>query len=114
MRWPDGKPAVEAKVLLIEADGTNVNIQTTNEEDGFDFSEWEPGSYVVGARRPGAPELKFDGCGDADCAVDLPADIYYFGNTALRNAALVIKLGVNERRDDVEIVLPATEPKTKP
>lgn len=114
VRWPDGKPAIKADVLLIDADGSRVNIQTTNEEGGFNFSAYEPGSYVVGARRPGAPELKFGGCGGAGCADDLPADFHYFGNTPLRNAALVIKLGVDERRDDVEIVLPATEPETKP
>jgi hypothetical protein len=89
-------------------------FRSTNEEGGFDFSEYKPGSYVVGARRPGATELKLGGCGGAGCADDLPADLYYFGNTVLRNAALAIKLGVDERRDDVQIVLPATEPKTKP
>jgi len=114
VRWPDGKPAVNADVLLIDADGSGVIIRTTNEEGGFNFNEKEPGSYIVGARRPGAPELKYGGCGGAGCADDLPADIYYFGNTALRNTALVIKLGVDEKRDDVEIVLPATEPKTMP
>jgi hypothetical protein len=114
VRWPDGKPAIKADVLLVDADGSRVNIQTTNEEGSFDFSGWEPGSYIVGARRSGAPKLKVGACGGAGCADDLPADLYYFGNTALRNAALVIKLGVDERRDDVEIVLPATEPKTRP
>ena len=114
MRWPDGKPAVNAEVLLVDADGSGVIIRPTNEEGGFNFNKREPGSYIVGARRPGAPELESDCCGGADCADDLPADIYYFGNTLLRNAALVIKLGVDERRDDVEIVLPAAEPKTNP
>jgi hypothetical protein len=114
VRWPDGKPAVKAQVLLVDADGSGFDIQTTNEEGGFDFSDQEPGSYVVGARQPGAPELAVGGCGGAGCADYLPADLYYFGSTALRNAALVIKLGVDEKRDDVEIVLPATEPKTKP
>ena len=114
VRWHDGKPAVNADVLLIDDDGYGFNTKTTNEEGGFDFSDWEPGSYVVGARLPGAPELKVGGCGGAGCEDYLPADIYYFGNTALRNTALVIKLGVDEKRDDVEIVLPATEPKTKP
>jgi hypothetical protein len=114
VRWPDGKPAVKAEVLIIDADGSRVNIQTINEEGGFNFSEAEPGSYIIGARRPGAPELKFGGCGSAGCADNLPADIYYFGNTVMRKAALVIKLGVDERRDDVEIVLPANKPKTKP
>jgi hypothetical protein len=114
VRWPDGKPAVNAEVIMVKADGNSVNFETTDEEGGFEFSEWEPGSYVVGARRPGAPEFKFSDCDSAGCANDLPADIYYFGNTALRNAALVIILGVDEKRDDVEIVLPATEPKTKP
>jgi hypothetical protein len=114
VRWSNGKPAVKADVLLVDADGSRVNIQATNEEGGFDFSEYEPGSYVVGARPPGAPTLKVGGCGGAGCADDLPTDLYYFGNTALRNAALMIKLGVDERREDVEIVLPATEPKPKP
>jgi hypothetical protein len=113
VRWPDGKPAVKAGVLLIEADGSTVNSETTNEEGAFEFSEWKPGSYIVGAQRPGAPELKTGSCGGAGCADDLPADLNYFGNTVLRKAALVIKLGVDEKRDDVEIVLPATEPKTK-
>lgn len=114
VRWPDGKPAVKAGVLLIESDGSAVSSQTTNDEGGFDFSQWKPGSYVVGARQPGAPELKVGACGGAGCADNLPADLYYFGNTALRDAALVIKLGVDETRDDVEIVLPATEPNIKP
>ena len=112
--WPDGKPAVNAQVLLVDADGSRVNIATTSKEGAFDFSDYEPGDYVVGARRPGAPELSFGGCGGADCADRLPADLLYFGNTALRNAALVIKLGVDERRDDIEIVLPTIEVKTKP
>lgn len=114
VRWSDGKPAVNAEALLIDADGSRVNTLTADEEGSFDFSEYEPGSYVVGARRPGAPKLKFGGCGGAGCADNLPADIHYFGNTTLRNAALVIKLGIDEKRDDIEIVLPAAEPKTKP
>jgi hypothetical protein len=114
VRWSDGKPAVKADVILTNGDGSLVDIRSTNDEGGFDFSEYKPGSYVVGARRPGAPELKFGGCGGAACADNLPADIYYFGSTVMRNAALVIKLGVDERRDDVEIVLPATAPKNKP
>ncbi len=114
VRWPDGKPAIKAEVLMIDADGSRVNIQTTDEAGHFSFDYWEPGSYVVGVRRPGAPELKFGGCGGAGCADKLPTDIYYLGNTEMRNAALVIKLGVDEKRDDVEIVLPAIEPKTKP
>lgn len=99
---------------MIDADGSGFVTRTTDEKGQFSFDEWEPGSYVVGARRPGAPEFMNGGCGGAGCADDLPKDIYYFGNTAMRNAALVIKIGVDERRDDVEIVLPANEPKTKP
>jgi hypothetical protein len=114
VRWPDGKPVVNADVLLVDADGSGVIIRTTNEEGGFSFKEGEPGSYIVGARRPDAPELKFGSCGGAGCADDLPEDIYYFGSTVMRKAALVIKLGVDEKRDDVEIVLPTIKPKTKP
>ena len=114
LRWPDGEPVVKAEVLLIDADGSGLNIETTDKEGHFSFNEWEPGSYIVGARGPDAPELKVGACGGAHCADDLPADIHYFGNTALRSAALVIKLGVDERRDDVEIALPAIEPITKP
>jgi hypothetical protein len=113
VRWPDGKPVVKAEVLIIDADGSRVNLQTTDEEGAFEFSEQESGSYVFGARRPGAPELKYGGCGGEGCADSLPDDIYYFGNTVMRKAALVIKLGVDEKRDDVEIVLPPTMPKTK-
>jgi hypothetical protein len=114
VRWSDVKPAAKAGVILTNGDGSLVDIRSTNDEGGFDFSEYEPGSYIVGARQRGAPELKFGSCGGADCADDLPPDIHYFGNTVIRNAALVIKLGVDEKRDDVEIVLPATEPKNKP
>lgn len=114
VRWSDGKPAVNADVFLIDADGSGLNLDTTSEDGGFSFSDWAPGSYIIGARRPGAPELKVDACGGAGCADHLPPDLYYFGNTALRNAALVIKLGVDETRDDVEIVLPETDTKTKP
>ena len=114
LRWPDGKPVVMADVFLLNADGSGFNIQTTDKEGHFSFDNWELGSDIVGARQPGAPELKVGVCGGASCADDLPADLYYFGNTALRNTALMIKLGVDERRDDVEIILPATEPKTNP
>jgi hypothetical protein len=114
VRWPNGKPVVKAEVLIIDAAGSRVNIDATDKEGGFNFSEEKSGSYIIGARRPGAPELKYGGCGGADCVDDLPADIYYFGNTVMRNAALVIKLGIDEKRDDVEIVFPANEPKTKP
>jgi hypothetical protein len=114
VRWLNGKPVVKAEVLMIDADGSRVNIHDTDEEGHFSFDYWEPGSYVIGARQPGAPELEFGGCGGEGCADDLPADIYYLGNTVIRNSALVIRLSVDEKRDDVEIVLPATKPKTKP
>ena len=114
VRWTDGKPAVEAKVLLIDADGSGFNTQTTDEEGAYVFSQCRSGSYIVGALRPGADELKVAACGGARCEDNLPANLYYFGNTALRNAALVVKLGVDERRDDLEIVLPAAEPKSNP
>jgi hypothetical protein len=114
VRWPDGTPAVKADVLLIDADGSRWNIQTTDKEGHFSFDYEKPGSYIVGARRPGVPELKVGACGGAGCADYLPANLYYFENTALRDAAAVIKLGVDEKRDDVEIVLPTTEPKNNP
>jgi len=113
VRWSDGKPAINASVLLVDADGSGFNTETTNEDGGFSFTGSRPGSFIVGARRPGAPEMKIAGCG-GDCADKEPADLYFFGNTALRNAASVIKLDVDETRDDVEIVLPATEARTKP
>jgi len=114
VRWSNGKPAVKAELVLVDADGSSVNLETTNEEGHFSFDYWEPGNYVVGARRPGASELTYGGCGGVGCTGELPEDIYYFGNTVMRKAALVIKLSVDEKRDDVEIVLPVNEPEAKP
>jgi hypothetical protein len=113
VRWSDGKPVAKASVLMVDADGSGFNSDTTNDDGGFNFSSLRPGSFIIGARRPDAPEMKIAGCGGA-CEDKEPADLYFLGNTALRNAALVIKLGVDEKRDDVEIVLPESEPKTKP
>ncbi len=114
VRWSDGKPVGKADVFLIESHGYGFNIKTTDETGHFSFDYWEPGKYVIGARRPGAPELKVDACEGVGCANYFPADIYYFGNTVMRKAARVIRLGVDEKRDDVEIVLPEINPKTKP
>lgn len=108
--WPNGKPVAKATVLLIDGNGNGVNSETTDEKGRFSFDNWTPGSYVVGARRPGAPGLESAACGGKGCTDHLPEDIYYFGNTSLRKAALVIKLGIDETRDDVEIVLQPNEP----
>ena len=93
---------------------TGFDIRHTNGEGHFVFRWEKPGEYVLGARRPDAPGVEVGGCSGETCADRLPTDIYYFGNTSLRKAALVIKLGVDEKRDDVEIVLPSTEPEAKP
>lgn len=114
LRTPDGKPVAGADVLLIDADGSGFNTLTTNKEGYFSFDDQGPSQYIVAARRPGAPKLKIAGCGGASCEDELPTDLYYFGNTTLRSAALAIKLSVDEKRDDLEIVLPATEPNRKP
>jgi hypothetical protein len=112
--WPSGKPAVNAGVFLVGVDGSSVYTRATDEEGRFSFDHWGPGSFVIGALRPGASKFELGACERASCSDKLPANIYYFGNTAQRNDALVIKLGVDEKRDDIEIVFPPIEPKTKP
>jgi len=101
IRHSDGSPVSDARVAIIEEDG--YNTLTSDQNGYFESDGMRSGNYVVGIKLPNAPQWKYGGCGGA-CEPP-PLDFYYPGMHN-RSDALVITLGEDEKRDDIDLTIP--------
>jgi len=102
IRRSDGSPVPGAGVCIIDADG--YNAETSDEEGYFQSDGMRPGRYLVGINLPTVPGGKYVGCKGKDCA---PPIIYlYYPGMLNRPDSLAITLADNEKRDDIDFVIP--------
>lgn len=98
----DGSPVPNIAVMIEDEDGYTT---TRSDANGYFHMEPQPsGKYVVGINLPGAPQWKYGGCSGAGCSIP-KASLYYPG---MRNRAdaLVINLSEDEKREDIDFIIP--------
>ena len=99
----NGSPVPQLAVVMIGADDSWWTTSRADARGYFHFDSLSPGNYVIGINLPGAPAWKSgaDGIGVAP-----PTASLYYSGALNRSAALVIKLADDEKRDDIDFIVP--------
>ncbi len=100
----DGSSMANVDVIIMNADNSWFTTSQTDARGSFTFDSLKPGEYVVGINLPGAPA--WENAGGAGEGVAPQTASLYYGRTAVRSDALVIKLATNEKRDDLDFIAP--------
>ena len=103
VRRSDGSPVAKANIVVMSADASWFNTSQTDEDGDFTFDSLPPDEYVVGINPPGAPAWVHSA--GAGAGLSIPAASVYYPGVADRSAALVIKLAVDEERDDLDFII---------
>lgn len=103
VRRSDGSPVADVPVVILTNGESGYNSSTTNKDGYYEFDSLEPGKYVVGISFPNAPAWKHRSCGGA---CDPPAASLYYPGTHSRLDALSIKLAMDEKRSNIDFVVP--------
>ena len=99
---PDGSTMPNVDVIIMSADNSWFTTSQTDARGSFTFDSLKPGEYVVGINLPGAPAWESAGGGGVGVAPSTASQ--YYGGTAVRSDALVIKLATDEKRDDIDFI----------
>jgi len=105
LQRPDGSPASQVNVLITNEDGSIWNTGKTDEKGHFRSDSMQPGKYVIGINLPGTPAWKSTGGGGPTGSA--PSASYYYPGVRDRSAAQIITLRTDEKRDDIDFVIPA-------
>lgn len=95
----DGSPVAKAEVILMGVKDSPFIHSQTDSRGHFSFESLPPGDYVVGMNLPDARTRR--------APLDPTASSRYYRGAFQRSAALVIKLSVDEKRDDIDFIVPA-------
>lgn len=105
VKHSDGRPVANIDVLIARDDGTWFTTRESDSDGYFEEDSLHAGKYVVGVNLPGAPAWKNGGCGGA-CQNEIPSASLYYPDMHSRSDALVIHLGTDEKRDDIDFIIP--------
>jgi hypothetical protein len=103
VRRPNGAALANVPVIMITADNSWTTLET-NENGYFSFGGLRPGEYVVGINLPGAPAWEF--VGSTGPGVPPPSASLYYGGATDRASATVLELGDDEKRDNLDFIVP--------
>jgi len=103
VRQANGLPAVGVQIVVLKPDGTSVTIVRSDEYGGFLLGSLMAGKYLVGVNLRGAQGWK-----DFSCvgACEIPSSIWYYPGVQDRSGAFVFDLAVDQKRDDIDFVIP--------
>jgi Carboxypeptidase regulatory-like domain len=101
VRYPNGSPVVGAQALLIHVDESMWSTRQVDANGYFGYEGLDAGRYVIGVllTSPPPPDTDSDG-------TPPPASLYYPG-AHNRSAAATIALRTDEKRDNIDITVPA-------
>lgn len=105
VRQSNGTPAKGATVVLLGGHGFGFETANTSEDGAYRFEQLDYGEYVVGVLPPWTPRPKPPAC-RGECDDDIPEVAVFHGGASKRSAATVIKLGAEDKLENVDIVLP--------
>jgi hypothetical protein len=101
VRYSDGSQAAGIGVLLIKGNGT-WSISNADSHGYFRLDSLDPGEYIVGVNLPSAPPWKYGAAGSGDA----PPALRYYPNTPDRASAISVTLSKDEKRDDIDVIVP--------
>jgi len=104
LKHSNGSPVPDVDVVLISSDDTWYSTTQADKNGQFMFDQLKPGQYVVGLNSPARPDW-FNG-GGAGAGVEIPPASLFYPGVANRSAAVVISLATDEKRDDIDFILP--------
>jgi hypothetical protein len=89
-------------------DGSWYTTEKSDASGYFHEDSLPSGKYVVGVNLPDAPAWKFYGsCGGAGCKNQIPDESFlYYPGMHNRADALLITIGKDEKRDDIDFTVP--------
>jgi len=102
VRRPDGTALANVPVILISADDSWFTTFHADQDGHFRFGNLKPGAYVVGINLPGAAPWEVAVGG----GVPPPPASLYYGGAADRSSAVAVKLGDDEKRDNLDFIVP--------
>lgn len=104
----DGLPESEIPVLIMREDGSWYTTEKSDASGYFREDSLAPGKYVVGIKLPDAPAWKFGGsCAGEGCKNQIPEESFlYYPGMHNRADALLITIGKDEKRDDIDFIVP--------
>ena len=103
----DGSPAPQVPILIMNEDGSWLPTMMSDARGYFRMESLSSGKYVVGINLPGAPTWKPSGCAGTPGACFIPKAYLYYPGMRNRADALVINLATDEKRDDIDFIIPA-------
>ena len=106
VKHTDGSPVAKSPVLIMREDGSWFTTQESDADGYFHEDSLRPGKYVVGISVPGALAWKIGGCAGGGCQNQIPGGLLYYPGMHNRSDALVITIGRDEKRDDVNFSVP--------
>lgn len=106
LKHSDGSPVPGVPILIMLEDGSWFTTEKSDAVGYFRSDGMRPGKYVVGIGLPGAPEWKIGGCGGKSCKDEIPPRLLYYPGMHNRSDALVITIGKDEKRDDIDFSVP--------
>lgn len=104
VRRADGSSLQDVDVLVLREDGSWFTTAKADAQGHFNIDSLKPGKYVIGINLPGAPPWKYGGGGGAN--LDIPVASLYYPGVQIRSAALAITLADDEKRDDIDFIIP--------
>jgi hypothetical protein len=103
----DGSPVPHLPVLVANDEGSWFTTIMSNEQGYFHMESMSSGKYVIGINLPGEPTWKPSGCAGTPGACSVPKASLYYPNMRTRADAVVINLATDEKRDDIDLTIPA-------
>jgi hypothetical protein len=98
----NGSPMREVEVLIMREDESWWTTSKADARGYFHINLLQPGNYVIGINLPDAPAWEYGGGAGVPPP---PASLYYPG-VLNRSNALVVGLAADEKRDDIDFVVP--------
>ena len=104
VRHSDGSPVPGVDLIVMSENETWFTTTKADERGAFHFDLLQAGKYVVGINLPGALPWKVGG--GAGGGLDIPPASLYYPGVQSRSAALAINLADDEKRNDIDFVIP--------
>lgn len=102
----DGSAVPQLRVVIISSGESWFRTEVTDRRGFFRFDMLEPGSYLIGINKPGAPVWKFGGCSGV-CKDKIPSVFLYYPGVSNRSDAMLVTLVTDERQDNVDFTVPS-------
>jgi hypothetical protein len=102
VRSSNGSPLAEIPVIIFKGE-QGYHTSKTDKAGFYRFDSLQPGTFVIGINFPGAPPWKHASCGGA---CERPEVSFYYPGSYRRSDAISIQLGNNEKRLDINFVIP--------